>query len=297
MVNRFIPVIFVCLWSTGYIAMKFAAPYVEPFTFLGVRFSLVVVVLAPVLVFVGALRIGWREALMAALVGSLLHGVYLAAIFWALRDGMEAAVAALIIALQPIVAAAIVAPILGETVFGRHWAGLGLGIGGVLLVLMPALGALDGAVSAWSNWSLLAAGVSLLSITAGTALQKSSLSHVDVRATLVPQYVGATLVMAVASLLFETQRIEWTWQAIGALLWLVFVLSVGAISLFLMLLRRNEVWRTLSLFYLVPPITAILAWFCFNEALHMVQFVGMLLVVGALLLVQPKAPKSAKVRA
>lgn len=285
---RLAPWLFVSLWSTGYIAMKFAAPFAEPFTFLSIRFMLVVIVLAPFIALGGYWRIKWQDAGAGVLVGALLHGTYLGGIFWAIKNGMPAGVAAIIISLQPLVSASLVAPLLGERVEFRHWIGLVLGLAGAVIVLIPNAG-LDEVVitPAMLAMSLLSLG----SITLGTTLQKLWFTHQDVRMSLVPQYVGAAGVMAVAALLFEDREINWSVEAVGAMAWLVLVLSVGAISLFLMLLRRNEVWRTVTLFYLIPPLTAVTAWVLFDERLVAMQFVGMALVVGAMVLARPSVPQ------
>ena len=287
MILRLAPWLFVSLWSTGYIAMKYAAPFAEPFTFLSIRFLLVVAVLAPFILMSGFWRMNWRDALAAVLVGALLHGVYLGGIFWAIKQGMPAGVAAVIISLQPLVSASLVAPMLGERVEFRHWIGLLLGLVGALAVLMPGAQMNSDLIRpAMIAMSLL----SLASITLGTTLQKLWFSHLDVRTSLVPQYMGAALVMTVGAFLFEERTINWSVQAVGAMAWLVLVLSVGAISLFLILLRRNEVWRTVTLFYMIPPFTTLTAWLLFDEQLVALQFAGMGLVVIAMLLARPAAP-------
>ena len=284
MLLRLAPWIFVSLWSTGYIAMKYAAPYSEPFTFLAIRFSLVVAVVMPFVLVFGYWRLSWRQAAAAFGVGALLHGIYLGGIFWAIKQGMPAGVAAIIISLQPLVSACLVAPLLGERVGLRHWAGLTLGFVGAAIVLLPGA-KLNTAII---RPDMLAMSVlALFSITLGTALQKSWFAHTDVRSTMLPQYVGAAMIMALAAVLFEEREVIWSPQAIGAMMWLVLVLSVGAISLFLMLLKHNEVWRTVTLFYLIPPLTTITAWLLFDERLVLMQLVGMMLVVVAMLLARP----------
>ena len=284
MILRLAPWIFVSLWSTGYIAMKYAAPFAEPFTFLAIRFALVVAVLSPFILLSGHWQLSWRQAGAAAGVGALLHGIYLGGIFWAIKAGMPAGIAAIIISLQPLVSASLVAPILGERVELRHWAGLILGLIGAAIILIPQL-----------QWDADGIGldvlamsiIALASITIGTTLQKAWFGSVDVRATLLPQYIGATAIVALVALAFEDRQVTWSWPAVGAMLWLVLVLSVGAISLFLMLLRRNEVWRTVTLFYLIPPLTTLTAWLLFDERLMPIQLAGMVVVVLAMVLARP----------
>lgn len=284
MLLRLAPWLFVSLWSTGYIAMKYAAPFAEPFTFLAIRFALVVALLAPFLLLAEHWRIGWRNAGWAAFVGSVLHGAYLGGVFWTIKQGMPAGVVALIVSLQPLVSASLIAPLLGERVELRHWLGLMLGLVGTAIVLFPDT-ELHGATIRPDM--VVVSVLALAAITIGTALQKAWFADLDVRAALLPQYVGATLVMAIAAVLLETSDIAWSPAAIGAMAWLVLVLSVGAISLLLVLLRRNEVWRTATMFYLVPPLTALSAWLLFNEQLQATQLVGMALVVFAMVLARP----------
>ena len=187
MLLRLAPWLFVSMWSTGYIAMKYAAPFAEPFTFLSIRFALVVAVLAPFSIAGGLWRIGWRDASAAIVVGSLLHGVYLGGIFWAIKQGMPAGIAAIIISLQPLVSASLVAPLLGERVELRHWAGLVLGLIGVVIVLLPDA-KLDSAII---RPDMLAMSVlALASITLGTTLQKTWCGHLDVRSSLLPPILG-----------------------------------------------------------------------------------------------------------
>lgn len=285
MLLRFAPWLFVSLWSTGYIAMKYAAPFAEPFTFLAIRFALVVAVVAPFVLMTGHWRLACRDWLRAAAIGAFLHGIYLGGIFWAIKQGMPAGVAAIIISLQPLVSASLVAPVLGEKVEMRHWLGLLLGLAGAIIVLLPGA-KLGSAVIRFDM--LLMSILALGSITLGTTLQKVWSTDLDVRATLLPQYVGASLTMLLAALLFETREITWSIEAVGAMAWLVLVLSVGAISLFLMLLKRNEVWRTVTLFYMVPPFTTLTAWLLFGEQLLLSQLAGMILVVVAMILARPR---------
>lgn len=288
MLLRMAPLLFVSMWSTGYIAMKFAAPFAEPFTFLSIRFALVIAVLAPFVLAIGKWQLGWRDAAVAIIVGAFLHGIYLGGIFWAIKQGMPAGIAAIIISLQPLISASLVAPLLGERVELRHWAGLVLGLLGAVVVLLPGI-KLENAVI--RSDMLVMSVLALASITVGTTMQKAWCGHFEVRSSLMLQYVGATLVVASVAVLSETRAINWSIEAVGAMIWLVLVLSVGAISLFLMLLRRNEVWRTVTLFYLIPPFTAVIAWLLFDEQLQAIQLAGMGLVVLAMFLARPKTTR------
>ena len=294
MLIRLAPWIFVVLWSTGYIGLKAAAPYAEPMTFLSLRFALVVVVLAAVVPFLGIRLLGWRDNLRASLIGACLHGIYLGGIMYAIKAGMPAGVAALVIALQPVIAAILAGPLLGEPVSMRHWFSLAIGAVGLVCVLWPKLG-LEGG---WANRpdTIAAAVVSVAAITFGTLYQKHIAANIDVTASLLPQYVGATLVTSVWAFAFETREVVWNLELIAALTWLVLVLSIGAITLFLLLLQRNAAWRTSALFYLVPPVTALIAWLVFDEQLQLIQIAGMALIMGAVAVIGPSSESNAATR-
>lgn len=270
---RALPLFFVLLWSTGFIAARLVAPYADPLTFLCFRYLLTVAAFAIIAIAVGApwprgLR-AWTHALVA---GVLLQGIYLGGVFWAVSDGLSAGVTALVVGLQPLLTAALAFPLLGETVGLRKWVGIALGFGGALLVLEPRLAA------DFQNLALgplVAVFVSMLSITFGTIWQKRTGAAADIRTNAAVQFIGAALVTAPVALWIESGRFEMTWQAWTGLLWSSLGLSVGAISLLLFLIRRGSVASVASLFYLVPPVVAVFAYLLFNETLNTLQIVGM----------------------
>jgi len=273
------------MWATGYIGMKLGAPYAEPMTFLSIRFLAVLALLIPIFYVLGVPQLPRREWLRAVFIGAWLHGIYLGAVLWAIKNGLAAGIAALIISLQPIVVS-IAAPIfLGENIQPRHWLGLLLGSFGVVLVIFPNFDPADAAIS---SQTFIVCLLSLGSITFATLYQKAKAANLDLRASLIPQYVGAAFVVSVAALAMETREVVWSGQLLFAQAWLVLVLSIGAVSLFLYLLRENEAWRTSALFYLIPPVTALFAWLVFDEKLTAVQLLGMgIVMIGVLIVRQP----------
>lgn len=289
MLLRLAPALFVLLWSTGFIAAKLGSLDAEPFTFLTLRFVLVLAIMMPLVALLARRRLSVAERGHAAVVGGLIHGFYLAGVFWAVRHGMPAGVVALIVSLQPIVTAIASGPLLGETVTGRHWSGLVLGLVGSALVLAPRMDLADTGVTAATVSAALTA---LAGITAGTLYQKRFASGIDIGSGAVWQYLGALALTASGALLTESGRIEWTAGFVIALAWLVLVLSIGAISLLMLLIRHSAVSRITGLFYLVPATTALLAWALFGETLQPIQLAGMALVTIAVLLIRPAAPPS-----
>jgi len=270
--KRFIPASFVVLWATGFIGARYAMPWAEPFTFLAARFVIAALLLAGLMLVLGSKRATRAEALHATVAGILMHGVYLGAVFWAIHRGMPAGLSALIVGLQPLITAVLAGKFLGEAILPRHWAGLAVGLIGVVIVLWPKLGALGGGVT---PETLVASLVSVLGMSAGTIWQKRYASGGDLVAATMWQYVGGGALMILASLAFETHTVVINGELIFAMAWLVLVLSIGAIFLLMVMIRDGEMSKVASLFYLVPAVTAVIAWALFGEQLSLVQIVGM----------------------
>ncbi|MER9404565.1 DMT family transporter [Mesorhizobium caraganae] len=270
--KRFIPASFVVLWATGFIGARYAMPWAEPFTFLAARFVIAALLLAGLMLVLGSKRATGAEALHATVAGILMHGVYLGAVFWAIHRGMPAGLSALIVGLQPLITAVLAGKFLGEAILPRHWAGLAVGLIGVVIVLWPKLGALGGGVT---PETLVASLVSVLGMSAGTIWQKRYASGGDLVAATMWQYIGGGALMILASLAFETHTVVINGELIFAMAWLVLVLSIGAIFLLMVMIRDGEMSKIASLFYLVPAVTAVIAWALFGEQLSLVQIVGM----------------------
>ncbi|WP_245450725.1 DMT family transporter [Borborobacter arsenicus] len=277
--KRLIPATFVVLWSSGFIGARYAMPWAEPFTFLTGRFVLAFLLLVLIILVIGARKITPRHALHSAIAGMMLHGVYLGGVFWAIAHGLPAGLMALVAGLQPLITALVAGRLLGERIGPRHWAGLMAGFVGVVIVLSPALDKSIGVT--WST--LCAAFIAVGSITAGTIWQKRFAGGDLVTGTLY-QYLGAAILTGVGSLAFETQRMEITGELIFALAWLVLVLSIGAVFLLMVMIRDGEMSKVSSLFYLVPVVTAVMAWALFGEELTLVQMVGMALATAGVAL-------------
>jgi drug/metabolite transporter (DMT)-like permease len=269
------PWVFVLLWSTGFIGARFGLPYIEPFTFLLIRFLIATALLAAIVV---VLRAPWprrrADAGHAAVVGLLLHGGYLGGVFFAIDRGMPAGLSALIVSLQPVLTAIVAPALLGERVGGRQWLGLGLGFLGVALVVSEKL-FITGATAAVSAAALTAATVALFSTTAGTLYQKRFGANIPLLSGASIQYLAAAGLMFIAAFGFETREVQWTPQLFFAMGWLVIVLSLGAILLLMLLIRERSAARVTSLFYLVPPATAIEAYLLFGESFGLVALSGL----------------------
>lgn len=282
------PGVFVLLWSTGFIGAKFGLPYAEPFTFLFVRFVLTLVILLPL---VSVMRVSWPSSpkLWAhiSVSGLLVHGTYLGGVFYGIYLGMPAGLAALLVGLQPLLTAAFAKPLLGERLTLRQWLGLGLGLIGISLVLGSQLeleGLLFDGFGLAALFSVMAA---LFGISLGTLYQKRYCTSMPLLSGAVIQYIAAGTLLGTGALLFETRAIQWSLPFVLTLGWLVLILSIAAILLLMALIKQGEASRVASLFYLVPPVTALQAWWLFDEHLPPLGLVGMVVaIVGVVLTVR-----------
>jgi len=258
--------------GTGFVGARYAMPWAEPFTFLTLRFSLAFLLFVVLALAVGARWTGGRGALNAMVAGVLMQGTYLGGVFWAIHRGMPAGLSALIVGLQPLVTAILAGPILGDRVLARHWAGIAVGFIGVVIVVLPNLGAEASGVTAAT---LSACVIAVVGMSVGTIWQKLHGGGIDLVTGTAWQYLGAAVPMAAGALLFEDRHVVVNGELVFALAWLVLVLSVGAILLLMLMIREGEVAKVASLFYLVPAVTAIMTWILFDERLTPLQVGGM----------------------
>lgn len=271
------PFIFVLIWSTGFIVAKFGLPYAPPLTFLLLRFAGVLAVLLPI---VWLMRAPWPVGQMRhiALAGILVQAGYLAGVWCAIKLGMPAGLSALIVGMQPILTA-FAAPLIGESVRGRQWVGLLFGLCGVALVVANKITLIG---LSWE--SIVLSLFALLSITVGTLYQKRYCAHFDLRTGTIIQFAASAVVILPFAIAFEhfspaLGTVRWTPSFIGALLWSIFALSIGAIFLLFALIRKSAATSVTSLLYLTPPTTAVMAWLMFGEAFSVTGMAGMALAV------------------
>jgi drug/metabolite transporter (DMT)-like permease len=281
------PALFVVLWSTGFIAAKYGLPYAPPLTFLLYRFELVAALMAAVAL---ATRAPWprepRQIAHVAVAGWLVHGIYLGGVFVALAGGMAAGMSAMLVGLQPLLTALAARAFLRERVIARQWAGLALGMVGVWCVVQQK------AIWQGDFQGLLPSAIALAGISAGTLYQKRFCSHVDLRSGAVIQFGACALLYLPLVAWLERGTVRWTGEFLFAMGWSVVVLSVGAISLLYWLLRHGAAAAVASLFFLVPPVTAVMAWLVFGETLDALAIVGMALIAVGVALARPPAADS-----
>lgn len=275
---RAIPFLFVILWSTGFIGAKFGLPYAEPFTFLAVRMAITLAILVPIVWLFVVNKPDWRIVGHSMVTGALIHAAYLGGVFYAISLGMSAGISALIVAVQPLLTAIIAWALIGERVSRRQVIAFLAALCGVVLVLSPRLSG-AGEAQGITLVTVSACILSVIAISLGSVYQKRFVPAADLRAGAAAQYFGALVPLTALSFLLETQVIRWTGEFIFAMGWLVLVLSLGAVTLLMFLIRRDSAAQTASLFYLVPVSTAIIAYFLFDETLNVIQLAGMAIVV------------------
>jgi drug/metabolite transporter (DMT)-like permease len=276
---RAAPGIFVVLWSTGFIATKYVLHSAEPLTYLAIRMVLVVGLMA---VIVAIARPQWPDRIGIAhsvVAGILVHGFYLGGTAVAIAHSIPAGLSALIPGLQPILTSTLANRWLGERVTPLQWTGLLLGLAGVVLILH------DRPMSGEAGWGWLASGVSLVSITLGTLYQRRYCGKIDWRSGNLVQYIAVAIFFTASAWLFENNVVHWTGEFVLALIWLAVVLSIGSIGVLYWLIRRSAATSVASLFYLVPTVTAVMAYVLFGERLDPVAISGMIACAAAVFLV------------
>lgn len=283
------PWLFVVMWATGFVVARLSAPHVDPVTFLAIRFPIAGFLFAAIALALRAPWPNWRDGLHGAVAGALMHTVYLAPIYWAVAHGMPAGVAALIVGLQPLLTVFFAAGFIGERVSIRHCVGLLVGISGVALVLSPKLvvGVFDGLTPV----TVLATLIGTIGISFGTVYQKRFATGLHIASGGAWQYLGASIVAGPLALGFEDLRFDGSFNAWFALFWSVVVLSLGAITLLMMLIREGAVGKVSSLIFLVPGVAALMTYVLYDESLTFMQIIGMAVCAAAVLSVNWRALK------
>ena len=280
---RAAPAIFVVLWSTGFVATKYVVHNADPLSYLTIRMVLVVAIMALI---AAIARPKWPDRIGVAhsiVAGILVHGIYLGGTAIAIAHSIPAGLSALIPGLQPILTSTLANRWFGERVTPLQWGGLLLGLAGVVLILH------NRSMTGEAGWGWLASGVSLVSITLGTLYQRRYCGNIDWRAGNLVQYIAVAVFFALGAWWFENNVVHWTREFVLALAWLVVVLSIGSIGLLYWLIRRSAATSVASLFYLVPAVTAAMAYVLFGERLDAVAIAGMVACAAAVFLVNRRA--------
>ncbi|MGB1883856.1 MAG: DMT family transporter [Gammaproteobacteria bacterium] len=288
---RFAPLVFVLLWSTGFIGARFGLPHADPLTFTAIRFAIVTIVLLVIARIRNARGpapgLAWVHL---AVSGVLIHSCFVGGVFYAIDRGVDVSIAAVITGAQPILTAAIAATLLTERLRRIQWLGFVIGFVGLSMVVLPSYrgGGLDAL-------GLVACVLALIGITLGTLYQKRFPMQVDLFFGSAIQFASAAIVCALWAFAYEQRVIEWNITVSLTMTWMCLALSVGAVSILLLLIRNDAASRVSSLFYLVPPATAVQGYLFFDQTLNLLQCLGVAVTAAAVAMIIVDPGKSAAV--
>ncbi|HHP7233804.1 MAG TPA: DMT family transporter [Desulfobacterales bacterium] len=295
----FLAVGFILLWNSGFIGAEYALPYTEPLTLLFWRYWLLAFILFVYLVICRRLEWpGFNAVLIALLVGVLAHGIWLGCVFFSLQYGVPAGIVALVVALQPMTTGALSGLVVGERTPLVRWAGLLIGLGGVLVAVLARTELSD----AGSVFAYLIPFGSVAAITVASLIQRrlQVQRHADRLAVdlgLFYQCLGTALAATIPAFLLEGLVTEWSPLFMGALLWLTLGVSLGAYALMWILIERIDATRVASLFYFGPPVTMLMAWAAFGDSLLATDLIGLGVIAVGVIITQMKSdarPRDAK---
>ena len=291
--ERYAPALFVFLWSTGFIGAKYIVPYAEPFTFLTIRYFLAALILfAIAYAFKQPLKLNREQFKASFAVGMLLHVIYIGGVFYAVSLGVSAGISAVIISIQPVLVSLLAVPLLGERLRWVQVVGLGLGVAGIAMLLLPKVFQGDYTTTA-STAGIIVCVIALLGTSGGYLVQKKMGGEIPFLSGTGAQYAISAIAFAILSFSTEEQIIQWVPEFFFGLAWIVFMLSIASIVLLYGMLRTGSASKVSSLYYLVPPVAAIQAYFLFDEVIGLVGLIGMALAgLGVVLVMRQTVEKT-----
>ena len=273
--ERYAPALFVFLWSTGFVGAKYIVPYAEPFTFLTIRYFLAALILfAIAYAFKQPLKLNKEQFKASFAVGILLHVIYIGGVFYAVSLGVSAGISAVIVSIQPVLVSLLAVPLLGERLRWVQVVGLFLGVAGIALLLLPKVFQGDYTAST-SIVGIIICVIALLGTSGGYLVQKKLGGEIPFLSGTGAQYAISAIAFAILSVATEDQIIQWVPEFFFGLAWIVFMLSIASIVLLYGMLRTGSASKVSSLYYLVPPVAAIQAYFLFDEVIGLVGIIGM----------------------
>jgi len=289
--ERYAPALFVFLWSTGFVGAKYIVPYAEPFTFLTIRYFLAALILfAIAYAFKQPLKLNKEQLKASFAVGILLHVIYIGGVFYAVSLGVSAGISAVIVSIQPVLVSLLAVPLLGERLRWVQVVGLFLGVAGIALLLLPKVFQGDYTAST-SIVGIVICVIALLGTSGGYLVQKKLGGEIPFLSGTGAQYAISAIAFAVLSVATEDQIIQWVPEFFFGLAWIVFMLSIASIVLLYGMLRTGSASKVSSLYYLVPPVAAIQAYFLFDEVIGFVGIIGMAFAGLGVVLVMRQSTK------
>ena len=289
--ERYAPALFVFLWSTGFVGAKYIVPYAEPFTFLTIRYFLAALILfAIAYAFKQPLKLNKDQFKASFAVGILLHVIYIGGVFYAVSLGVSAGISAVIVSIQPVLVSLLAVPLLGERLRWVQVVGLFLGVAGIALLLLPKVFQGDYTAST-SIVGIVICVIALLGTSGGYLVQKKLGGEIPFLSGTGAQYAISAIAFAILSVSTEDQIIQWVPEFFFGLAWIVFMLSIASIVLLYGMLRTGSASKVSSLYYLVPPVAAIQAYFLFDEVIGFVGIIGMAFAGLGVVLVMRQSTK------
>jgi len=285
MIDLLLKIAFIFLWASAFVAAKLGLSDAGPFSMLAIRFVIVAFIFASIVILFRAKWPKRNQILHIGLVGILLHGFYLGGVFFSITKGTAAGTSSLIVSLHPVLTCILATLIIKEEIKVDKWIGIVLGFIGVLIVVWPRLGGelpLIGFVSCI---------IALIAISFGTIIQKKYLENMDILGGNTVQAVFAAIFFSILLIFFEPFKFNPSKELIISMTWLILLVSLGAISILMLLIRRGEMSSTASLFFLAPPVSAILGYLVFKEELNASGIVGFIVACTGVWLVNRKPNK------
>jgi drug/metabolite transporter (DMT)-like permease len=271
---------FVSVWGSGFLATKIGLQHAPPFTFLSLRFAFGVACLIPI-VLITRPRFPASSSEFGHVVaaGLLMHAVHLSGSHYTQYLGMSAGITALLLSAQPLLTALVAARWMNETLAGRQWLGILIGLAGVTLVVWHKVDVREATLG-----SLIAVTIALAGVTAGTLYQRVFCPLVDLRSSSLIQFVATIIVLVPLSLAVEDMQVRWSWTLAGAIAFLVIGASILAVSALHLLMRRGQAVRVTSLLYLTPIFAVVLEWAMFDVVPSSLSIAGIAITCGGVAL-------------
>ena len=269
---KLFPIIFILLWSSAFITTKPLVDNSDPFSALAFRFFIVAIGFYIFSIFKNQkIIVGSRYIIESMLSGVLFHGFYLGGVFYSISLGLPTGIAALIVTLQPVLTNILAGPVLNEKITLKQWLGVFLGFTGAVVVLGFDIG------NGLPLMGVIAAFISLISITSSTLWQKKLSSNLPLPVSNMYQAMGGCLFHIIIIILFAEAYIDFNTSFILAMSHQIFLVSFGAFTILMYLIKNNSASKTVSVFFLIPPTSAFIAWLFLNETLTNFDLIGFLI--------------------
>ena len=270
--TRLFPLIFIILWASAFVTSKAIVDDSSPFAALSFRFGLVSLGFFIFCIFTNSkIILSFNDFIKASIIGICFHGLYLGGVFYAISENLSVGITAIIVSLQPILTAIFAGPFLKEVVTWKQWAGIMLGFLGTLLVIGMDIGESIPIIG------LIASLIGLTAITSGTLLQRKIGGNIPLATSNLYQAFSAFIFLLMITFLFEKSFINFSLNFILSMSWQVIFVSFGAFTILQYLINTGTASRTATLFFLVPPVSVVMAWLFLNEKMTILDISGLII--------------------